>query len=105
MRPDDGGESPFIKCNSKKVRINESMNILVSEKQCISKSIAESSFFNEKSEQSSNDIVLETAKDKLRMATIERKRMNSINAVGDRRFGGKTIDNVRKEDLELQSFI
>ncbi len=39
--------------------------------------------------------VLESAKDKLRMATIERKRMSSINAVGERRFAGKTIDNSR----------
>ena len=38
------------------------------------------------------------------MATIERKRMTSINAVGERKFGGKTIDErfQDQEQLELE---
>ena len=54
--------------------------------------MADSSFIRQESSDEDQLAVLESAKDKLRMATIERKRMTSINAVGDRRFGGKTID-------------
>lgn len=57
--------------------------------------MADSSFLRrDSSQEDDNELaILESAKDKLRLATIERKRMTSINAVGDRRFaGGKTID-------------
>ena len=96
MVPSDGGESPFIKKGSKKVsfRKDDSISIinLVSQKKMQSRSQADSSFLRQQSSDSEQLAVLESAKDKLRMATIERKRMTSINAVGERKFGGKTID-------------
>ena len=100
--PSDGGDSPFIKKGSKKVsfRKEDSISIInvVSQKKIQSRSMADSSFLGHDSfeeEDGDQQAILESAKDKLRLATIERKRMTSINAVGDRRFGGKTIDEGR----------
>lgn len=69
--------------------------------------MADSSFLRPRSESIDSEqqaAVLENAKDKLRMATIERKRYTSINATGGG-IAGKTIDDRFKEKLELEKFI